>query len=134
MNNKPAVPQFQIPEWLRPHVAEVRAWPRPSTPRVLCKVDGCQRDRRALGLCGHHYDRARIHAGRAGVSASEWVADGGIASGRLRPIATPARACWVIACDRNSHHSGLCKPHFGLARHHFRTGSGGSDEAGVSST
>ncbi len=135
MNDKttPAVPQYVIPAWLQPHVAEIREWPAPSTPRALCEVKGCKRDRRSLGLCGYHYCRARIHAERVGVAASQWVASGGVAS--FPPTVAPARPCWVAVCDRDSHHNGLCKAHFNLARHHFRAASGGSvPDTGSAST
>lgn len=124
---EPTDPQYLIPEWLQPHVAEIREWRATWTPRTLCKVAGCQRDRRSLGLCSQHYLRARIHARRVGLSTSAWIADGGVAS--LPPTITPARPCWVAACDRDSHHNGLCKAHFNLARYHFHPGAGGSGSA-----
>lgn len=56
---KPAVPQFSLPEWLRPHLAEVRAWGPVSGEDSTCWVEGCERSPHLHGLCRRHYFRAR---------------------------------------------------------------------------
>ena len=57
-NIKPAVPQFQIPDWLRPHVAEVRTWGQVEGDDTLCWVEGCTRSPHLHGICRRHYQRA----------------------------------------------------------------------------
>lgn len=56
--NKPAVPQFTIPGWLRPHLAEVRAWGPVGGEDTSCWVEGCDRSPHLHGLCRRHYFRA----------------------------------------------------------------------------
>jgi len=55
---KQAVPQFTIPAWLLPHVAEVRAWGPVDGEDASCWVAGCQRSPHLHGLCRRHYFRA----------------------------------------------------------------------------
>ncbi|WP_295014734.1 hypothetical protein [uncultured Microbacterium sp.] len=58
MNDKSSIPQFKIPEWLRPHVAEVRTWGPVGGEDTDCWVEGCTRSPHLHGLCRRHYFRA----------------------------------------------------------------------------
>lgn len=58
MNDRSNIPQFKIPEWLRPHVAEVRTWGPVDGDDTYCWVEGCTRSPHLHGLCRRHYFRA----------------------------------------------------------------------------
>lgn len=123
-NNKNRVPQFTVPDWLVPHLAEVRAWPAVKGPHPRCTVAACERSAFTLGLCVQHRVRFRAQARRDGVPLADWV--------RLRraevvgaaAVLTPEPVCWVAACTRSATANGLCHAHHRLARYHFRQSAG----------
>ena len=132
-------PQFRIPEWLAPHVAEVRGWRAVSTPQKHCVVTVCDRVPVSLGLCKQHYHGfARRFAIRESVSVAEWLGAHRAEAAGWPVIRRPDVSCWVVACDRSARKNGLCHAHYRLARHHFyraesQTVAPQSDSVGTSS-
>lgn len=61
MNDKKIAqgPQFTIPGWLLPHVAEAEGWGPVAGPETTCWVEGCGRPPVTWGLCKAHAKRAR---------------------------------------------------------------------------
>lgn len=119
MNAK--IPQFQIPLWLTPHVAEVRIWPAVKGDAPCCRVSACGRDVRSLGLCVRHYNAFRTRALREGLSLAEWLSGHAAEVVGAPAVVAPEAVCWVAACGRSALHNGLCRAHYRLARHHFHT-------------
>lgn len=121
-------PQFQIPEWLLPHVGEACRWPAFSTPQKQCIVAVCDRARISLGLCKQHYHAfCRRIALREGVSVAKWLGEHRSEAVWWPAILHPELVCWVEACDRSARKNGLCKSHGLKARHYF--GKNGKQES-----
>lgn len=114
------VPQFVIPAWLLPHVAEVRTWSEIGTPEPECLVTRCDRTVHSLGFCAQHYGRFRARARGAGVALIEWLQTNWSEAMRAPAVASPKPVCWVGACGRTALTHGLCKAHLRLARYRFR--------------
>lgn len=114
------IPQFTIPAWLVPHVADVRAWPAIRGPHPRCIVAACGRTAFSLGVCRDHYDNLRASARRRGTSAAEWVASHLDDVRNMRALVAPESLCWVAACDHTATMNGLCHSHSMTARRRFK--------------
>lgn len=114
------IPQFTVPAWLMPHVAEVRAWPAVRGADRRCAVPVCDRSAFSLGLCREHYDSFRGRARRRGAPLAVWVAEHADEVCCAPRVHTSAPSCWVAACDRTAVRNGLCHAHAVAARRRFR--------------
>ena len=85
----------------RNHYAKWRRWGDPlppvSTTPALCRIDGCDRPKKAHGLCQRHYYRLR-----------RW--------GNPTDGFTPVDTCSVDGCDRGHSAQGLCHTHYARVR------------------
>ncbi len=118
MNAK--VPQFTIPRWLAPHVAEVRAWSAVRGPNPRCLIAVCTHSGFSLGLCRDHYDNLRARAKRRGQSLAGWLAAHVDEAVQGPALVTGGSVCWVSVCERSAVSHGLCKAHAVTARRRFR--------------
>lgn len=118
------IPQFQIPAWLAPHVAEVRSWSAVEGPNPTCHVTSCDRSVFALGLCYEHRHRFRGRARRAGVLLADWLTAHAAEVTAAAPVGVSESVCWVAACGRGAVANGLCKAHGAQARRRFRKYAG----------
>jgi hypothetical protein len=114
------IPQFTIPPWLVPHVAEVRAWAAIRGPHPRCIVAACDRTAFSLGVCRDHYDNLRGRARRAGQSLAVWVAEHPDEVRDAPALLAEVSLCWVAACDHSAVSNGLCHSHSMTARRRFK--------------
>lgn len=114
------IPQFTIPPWLVPHVAEVRAWPAVRGPHPRCVVATCDRTAFSLGVCRDHYDNLRARARSRGESLAAWVAEHPDEVRAAPALLAPVSVCWVAACDHSSVSNGLCHSHSMRARRRLK--------------
>ncbi len=75
-----------------------------------CKIDGCDKEKLSLGLCGMHYARLRKH-GDPGVSY------------QLNKSKDEIKICKINGCTKKSRSNDLCPMHLARIKRHGEAGS-----------